>query len=164
MFCCGPVQKGNRCYNYVTALTKGKAQLQRAQTYLILKWVKLLIHICYWIIFKSCTLAVGGSNTIKNLPEFCEWKTKRLCKLHTSKELSIFFRHWGCWIFSIFTLFNMFCGFFQQPSNQWYWRSLWRWRHSVKILFQQFIYPRILIQIFRVCNAFLCQSTDRIFS
>lgn len=74
------------------------------------------------------------------------------------RGLPIFSGTMGCWIFSIFTRFNMFLRFYQQLSNQWYWRAPCTWRHSVKILFQQFIYPPIWIQIFIVCS--LLQATS----
>lgn len=76
------------------------------------------------------------------------------------RGLPIFSGTMGCWIFSIFTRFNMFLRFYQQLSNQWYWRAPCTWRHSVKILFQQFIYPPIWIQIFIVCSLLLCQTSD----
>lgn len=76
------------------------------------------------------------------------------------RGLPIFSGTMGCWIFSIFTRFNMFLRFYQQLSNQWYWRAPCTWRHSVKILFQQFIYPPILIQIFIVCSLLLCQTSN----
>lgn len=76
------------------------------------------------------------------------------------RGLPIFSGTMGCWIFSIFTRFNMFLRFYQQLSNQWYWRAPCTWRHSAKILFQQFIYPPIWIQIFIVCSLLLCQTSD----
>lgn len=76
------------------------------------------------------------------------------------RGLPIFSGTMGCWIFSIFTRFNMFLRFYQQLSNQWYWRAPCTWRHWAKILFQQFIYPPIWIQIFIVCSLLLCQTSD----
>lgn len=147
------------------SFTKGKAVWIKASKYRL----KLLIHtsfliqicwhICYWInIFNGC-LQTPPPNTSPPHPQFfvSRWQTclKFLATIFVNERqrdwvnfthqrgLPIFSGTMGCWIFSIFTRFNMFLRFYQQLSNQWYWRAPCTWRHSAKILFQQFIYPPI---------------------
>lgn len=104
--------------------TKGKAVWIKASKYRL----KLLIHtsfliqicwhICYWInIFNGClqppnpqhlppppnSLLVDDKHVLNFWPQFCEWKTKRLGKLHTSKRLAYLFRHYG-----VLDIFNIY--------------------------------------------------------
>lgn len=115
--------------------TKGKAQCElRASKYRL----KLLIHtsfliqicwhICYWInIFNGCLQP--PPNTSPPHPQFfvSRWQTclKFLATIFVNERqrdwvnfthqrgLPIFSGTMGCWIFSIFTRFNMFLRFYQ---------------------------------------------------
>lgn len=103
--------------------------------------------------WQTCMFKIFGHN-------FVNERQRDWVNFTHQRGLPIFSGTMGCWIFSIFTRFNMFLRFYQQLSNQWYWRAPCTWRHSVKILFQKFIYPPILIQIFIVCSLLLCQTSD----